>query len=118
MLTWTIMLVFVQAINIPRSFSNKEQLQHVLCNVGRVNHVSFHDGHDSHYFNAVIHLEISKAEFNPMTLTVLAGEQITFNKIPDKFVKMMIGDDIETHVNTPCINKIGTRIWDNNYDPL
>lgn len=84
------MLVCVQAIKIPRSFSNKEHLQHALRNVGRVNHVSFHDVDYSHHFNAVIHLEISKAEFKLLTLTVLTEEQIKISVLSDKFVKMMI----------------------------
>ena len=106
------MPVFVQAINIPNAFTDKEQIQNVLRNVGRVNHVSFHKGGDDHHHNAVIHLEVGNT-FKPITLSVHNGEKIQFQQLSDKFVKTMIGDDLQSHINTPFMNRIGVKIWNN-----
>lgn len=105
------MLSFVQAINIPRAFANKEQIQMILRNVGRINHISFHQSTRDNHFNAVIHLETSTA-FEPCEITIFKDVSITLELIPDKFVNTMIGKDVETHMDTPSLNRVGLRIWD------
>ena len=107
------MRIFVQAINIPRAYGTKEQIQNLLRNVGRVSHVSFHDGADKFHYNSVIYLEINKNEFEPLTLTPYDGEKISVTPVPEKIVKTLVGDDYNGHINTPYMSKIGTHVWDN-----
>lgn len=105
------MRVFVQARDIPRAFRIQSELQSVLRNVGQILHASFHDGYDEKHCNAVLYLETG-AEFRPSVVHLYGQKYIHLTPIPDKFVRTIIGDDLETHLNTPAMYNIGKRIWD------
>ena len=103
------MFVFVQATNIPRALRNKEQMQRLLCNVGRVNQVLFEED-DEYYCRAMIHLETSKCSFSQCVLTPYGKERIILYQVPDKFVKTMIGEDLYSHITTPNRHSIWSYI--------
>lgn len=105
------MFVFVQAINIPSAFADQVQMQQILHNIGRINHISFHEGYEDGYWNAVVHLETNTA-FKLRNVTIFGDVSITLDLIPEKFVKTMIGDNVETHINTPSLQNVGVHIWD------